>query len=622
MFDSTKQSLRTLLEQVRDGRIQLPEFQRDYVWSEEAVTSLLASISKGYPVGALLTLERGGEVDFKPRGIEGTKFGSVTPEFLLLDGQQRMTSLFQSLIASEAAKLKDEKGKPIQRFFYLDMKKVLSSEVDFEDSIVTIGPEKIKYMAFGKDIALDLRTTENEIENCMFPLNLTFDDRKWSFEYQNHWKGKDQPEPADYQKFYNSVIEKMVRYEMPIIKLTKDNGRHAVCTIFEKVNVGGVKLDAFELLTAIFAGTGDGYDLRADWRGVQGTPGRLARMCVNTPTAGIFTRIASTDFLQAATILHTMNRKKEKVGDGPTPPVSCKRDELLALPLSSYKQYADVLEYGYKQAAQFLAAQSILYGNDLPYPPQVTILACIFALLGPKAQNAAVTEKLEKWYWRGILGEFYSSAVESKIARDVPELVEWLTTDGAPPRSFEEATFDSARLYYFRRRQAAPYRGYHALLMKSGCEDFVNGKPFELMTLWQSPIDVHHIFPQSWCKKNQIDGGRMDSIINKTPLSDKTNREIVRGDPPSIYLKRIENDYGISSGQLDNILRTHLIEPQHLRNDDFEAFYIARKEALAKLGGSATGRAVAIDNSIEEPIATEDDFELPDDIERVPVATE
>jgi uncharacterized protein with ParB-like and HNH nuclease domain len=70
-FDSTKNTLEKLLEQVDEGSLQLPEFQRDYVWTEEAVVSLLASIAKGYPVGALLLLERGGEVDFQPRAIEG-----------------------------------------------------------------------------------------------------------------------------------------------------------------------------------------------------------------------------------------------------------------------------------------------------------------------------------------------------------------------------------------------------------------------------------------------------------------------------------------------------------------------------------------------------------------------
>ncbi len=67
MFDTTKEDLKDILRKVEEGKLQLPDFQRDYVWGDEDVRSLIASIAKGFPVGALLTLETGGEVEFKPR---------------------------------------------------------------------------------------------------------------------------------------------------------------------------------------------------------------------------------------------------------------------------------------------------------------------------------------------------------------------------------------------------------------------------------------------------------------------------------------------------------------------------------------------------------------------------
>ena len=102
-FDTTKTNLKDLLAAAHTGKLQLPDFQRDYVWDEDGVRSLLASIAKGFPVGALLTLERGGSVEFKPRGLRGTPFEHKpeeecpAPETLLLDGQQRMTSLYQAI---------------------------------------------------------------------------------------------------------------------------------------------------------------------------------------------------------------------------------------------------------------------------------------------------------------------------------------------------------------------------------------------------------------------------------------------------------------------------------------------------------------------------------------------
>jgi uncharacterized protein with ParB-like and HNH nuclease domain len=97
-FDSTKKPLEDLLKSARDGTLQLPDFQRGWVWDDEALRSLLASISRSFPVGALMTLQTGGEVRFKPRLIEGapTKNENVRPDALLLDGQQRITSLFQT----------------------------------------------------------------------------------------------------------------------------------------------------------------------------------------------------------------------------------------------------------------------------------------------------------------------------------------------------------------------------------------------------------------------------------------------------------------------------------------------------------------------------------------------
>src|SRR5438477_11968016 len=101
MFESTKEDLKDLLKKANQGRLQLPDFQRDYVWGDDDVQSLIASIAKGFPVGALLTLETGGPVEFKPRVLAGVKENGAKPEELLLDGQQRMTSLYQSMFSEK-----------------------------------------------------------------------------------------------------------------------------------------------------------------------------------------------------------------------------------------------------------------------------------------------------------------------------------------------------------------------------------------------------------------------------------------------------------------------------------------------------------------------------------------
>ena len=100
MFLTNPRQLSQLLKEAHEGRLQLPDFQRSYVWGDEDVRNLIASVAKGYPIGAFLSLQTGGEVRFKPRlleGVNGRDAGYTPPAELLLDGQQRLTSLYQTL---------------------------------------------------------------------------------------------------------------------------------------------------------------------------------------------------------------------------------------------------------------------------------------------------------------------------------------------------------------------------------------------------------------------------------------------------------------------------------------------------------------------------------------------
>jgi hypothetical protein len=615
-FDSTKDDLVELLKQVKKGELQLPEFQRDYVWSEDAVISLIASIAKGYPVGALLTLKRGGDVDFKPRGIEGTKFTDAEPEELLLDGQQRMTSLFQALYADTPANILTTKNKREKRYFFLNIEKALSSAYAFEEAVETVPESKKRMTNFNRTLDLDVSTPELQYEQHLFPLNHVFDERDWLRNWRDYCKAKSVDVSDLDRDFYEKILKGIQRYEMPIIRLGKDNGREAVCTIFEKVNVGGVKLDAFELVTAIYAGTGkSGFDLRHDWWGDDKTHGRVGRIKEDTKSAGgVFDKLASTDFLQACTLLHTVERRalEEQAGKKglELPPVSCKREELLRLPLDAYQRHADAIENGFREAAKFVGEQRIVYDAELPYFPQLVALAALFALSGTKADNAAWRAGLSRWYWAGVLGEHYGSGTDTKIARDIPELKAWLEDGAAEPQMFKQVYFQADRLYSLRSRRAAAFKGFHALMMRHGCRDFVSGKPFDIMTLWQETVDVHHIFPQSWCKAQKLDWQVYDSIINKTPLSAVTNRYIVRGDAPSVYLKRIEDDHNIEPQMLDEILRSHLIDPALLRADDFEGFIADRRDRLANLAAEAMGKKVEAQLKDDEGIDVSETLSL------------
>jgi hypothetical protein len=75
------------------------------------------------------------------------------------------------------------------------------------------------------------------------------------------------------------------------------------------------------------------------------------------------------------------------------------------------------------------------------------------------------------------------------------------------------------RLKTMRMRLSAAYKGMNALLMKEGAQDFRSGQKFDHTIFFGENVDIHHLFPQEWCKQHGIKPAVFDSIINKTPLS-------------------------------------------------------------------------------------------------------
>jgi hypothetical protein len=145
-----------------------------------------------------------------------------------------------------------------------------------------------------------------------------------------------------------------------------------------------------------------------------------------------------------------------------------------------------------------------------------------------------------------------------------------------------------------RMRLSAAYKGVNILLMKEGAQDFRSGQKFDHTVFFGENVDIHHIFPQDWCKHNGISPHVFDSIINKTPLSYRTNR-IIGGVAPSEYLSKLEKGNEttppISPEKLDGFLTSHLINPFLLRVDDFGGFMEDRQKKLLSLIEKATGKA-------------------------------
>ncbi|PWR22629.1 GmrSD restriction endonuclease domain-containing protein [Zavarzinia aquatilis] len=599
-FQTNPIDLYRLLDECHRGAIQLPDFQRSWVWDEDRIKSLIASISRAFPVGAIMSLDTGGPVNFKPRPIEGTppEAGRVQPQSLLLDGQQRLTSLYQVSIRGEVVETVTPKRKKVRRWFYIDIRKALDSSVDRELAIVAVPEDKIERSAFGHPTGLDLSTSHKEYAALMFPVTQVFDWDRWQDGFDHFWSGADHGATRElFRAFKRQVLENFKYYRVPVIALDRTTSKEAVCVVFEKVNTGGKPLDAFELVTAMFAASG--HELRKDWYGGGAEKGRQRRLAevlrLGDSEAGILAGVSNTDFLQAVSLFHTRDKRRAAEAEGrEAPPVSGNRQALLDLPLDAYLKYQDQVEKGFVQAAKFLHLLHVYRIFDLPYQSQVVPLAAILADIGSAWEHDGNRRKLVQWYWCGVFGELYGSAAETRIARDFMEVPAWLST-GVEPTTVKDAIFRADRLKTMRMRISAAYKGVNALLMKEGARDFRSGQGFDHTVFFGENVDIHHIFPKKWCVANKILPSEYDSIINKTPLSYRTNR-IIGGDAPSKYLGRLEkgtsDSPAINRRTLEHHVASHLLEPLLLYEDRYHDFMADRQRRLIGLIEDAMGKRV------------------------------
>lgn len=609
-FDSTKTSLSALLDQVVDGRLQLPDFQRGWVWDDEHIRSLLVSIARSFPIGAVMLLEIGGAVRFQVRPVEGVDLPQPSADLaeqLILDGQQRLTSLTQVLRLAKPVATRDAKKKELQLHYYFDIDKALEGPASLADAIVAVDEERTLRGDFGRKVVLDLSTQEKELAAFHFPCSQILDSSAWEYALiqADHERFK------RFIQFRKEVLDPFRSYMLPVISLKKATSKEAVCLVFEKVNTGGVPLSVFELVTATFAA--DGFNLREDWFGVKGKGGRFAALARRP----LLRDIQPTDFLQAVSLLHSSERRAADLVAGRTgkdaTAVTAKREHILELPLSAYRRWADALSAGFEHAERFLRSEGFHHPKFLPYRTQLTPLAVLLTRLGERWREPLIKAKLARWFWSGVFGELYGGAVETRIALDVQQVAGWVDDPRAPePATVQAAGFNPNRLDTLRSRTSAAYRGLYVLLQRDGAQDFFWKSRMVDLDRDEVKLDIHHIFPKKWCLDRGISPRVFDSIVNKTAVSYKANR-MIGGHAPSKYLAQIQGhaQVQLADAPMDSILQSHLIEPSHLRADDFQAFYAARKTSLLRLVEGAMGKApltsVAVVDDLEDAFDDDDE---------------
>lgn len=542
--DTNPKRLLDLLERIEAGDMVLPDFQRDFVWEPSATQALIVSIANSYPAGSILRVRDRDRV-FSARAFEGAPAANEHHTFLVLDGQQRLTSLYQAFY-----------GKGDHRY-YLSIQKLIEGE-DFEDAISYL---RITRSAFKRREELSFQA-----ENLVLPLSVL---RGGTGAYLNwmltvvdtHPESERNQLQQQLLKIRGDWIDAFERYDFPVVTLSADTEPAALCTIFETLNRTGVKLSVFELLTARF--WSHDLKLRELWEQAHSDHPLIAHFDVDPYYVLMAIALAS----------------------GKTP--SCKRGDVLNLT-------AEQVIAWWQPVIQALALSLTILHDDcwvlqpkwLPFNTMLTPMSAALARAGAGKGVAvgAQREQIKRWFWCSVFSQAYESAPNSQSARDVGELIPWLS-DGASaaPENLRSFRFNPEQLREVTPRQRALYRATICLILATGDRplDFHSGAVLNEQILASSGIDDHHIFPAKFLDDRGIDPRLRDCVLNRCLIDSHTNQRISCR-APSDYMADLRNEPGFP---METVLASHLIpdgDESGLWTNDFELFLAQRQERLSR----------------------------------------
>lgn len=542
--DTNPRELKELLGQIHSREAALPDFQRDFVWDPNATQELIVSIAANYPAGSLLRIRNTHDL-FANREVQGApQLNGHRPTYLVLDGQQRLTSLYQAFYG-----VGDHK-------YFLDLRRLVAGE-EFEECLFHLRAN-VKH-------AHDYEDLETQVRDLVLPLSVLKGGAggfsRWSREVARATESDE--ERRDLEERLDEVQEHWIQtiddYRFPVVTLSDQTNAEAVCTIFETLNRTGVKLSPFELLTARF--WPQNVNLRHLWAQAQ----QQEPIIVDFEVDPYY-------LLQAVSLVSR-----------PTP--ACKRSDVLSLRAEAINEWWEACVAGLGEGLEILRQDcGVLTKSWLPiYPLLVTVSAVLAFEDGTKGpRKAAVREKIGRWFWCSVLGGKYESGPNSQATKDVLELHTWFD-GGSPPETVSEFQFDPQILRDTTFRQRALYRGLMCVVLRRRPRDFYTGAVLNEDLIFEGHVDDHHIFPRAWLDDSIYAASTpprlRDSILNRTLIDRKTNISIGKR-APSNYLADIKEALGSTFPEL---LASHLLpfEPDSpLWHDDFDRFLDMRQEAF------------------------------------------
>jgi hypothetical protein len=513
-----------LLAEIENGQTKIPQFQREFVWSLGQSANLMDSIIKGYPIGTFIfwnTNERLRAVRDIGNFVLPEPQDGVFVNYVL-DGQQRMTSLFASL---KGLKVQRESGK-IDDFaeIYIDL------EATEDDQIVLVD-------ITGKNEGAIIRITE-----------LLNAGLKTLAKYEEVYHSK--------LDLYKKTIQ---AYNYSII-LLKNAPIDIATEVFTRINEGGKKLSLFEIMIAKTYDYNREFDLATKYR-------------------ELISELVPVNFetISDATILQTVAIILEK---------DCKRQEILKLDKQKFIDEWDNVILSIKKAIEYFKfTYRIPVSKLLPYNALVVPFAYFFYHY-KKQPTGDKQKYLQDFFWRCALSGRYSSAVESKLAQDIKRMDEILegklprydwAIDTSPEFIKNNGWFSASRSYI---------KAILCIYAYQQPKSFNSNGIVNISNNWltiATSKNYHHFFPKAYLKKKlnwEHKEFYINHIVNITIVDDYLNKREISAKAPSKYMK----EFAKNNKVIGDTMQIHLINDIDLFGiwkDDYAAFFNNRAEAIS-----------------------------------------
>lgn len=479
--------LRRVIEKILSGAIRIPGFQRKFVWEPSRAALLMDSIYKGYPFGSVL-LWRTRSVLKTEKALGGFMLPNAEagyPVDYVLDGQQRLTSIFATFQTELPAKIEDpEIWLPI---FY-----DFEAEEDAQES---------------RFIAL---ASSDSHESRYFPLRVFFDAVQFA-----------RAMSALPEARQNEIVRVQERFKEALIPAetfeTEDRGRVAI--VFERVNRMGVELDMFELLTAWT--WSEEFDLQDRFNELAGD-------------------LSEFGFEDAGSDHDLLLRCCAAILKGDPSPAS-----MIDINGAEFRTKFEIVTKSLERAVDFLRDQlQVRHVKFLPYSAQLIPLAAYFSVDQSASVSASDSAALKRWFWRSTFAHRYSGNPGRNIRADVDEALK-LRHGAQSDLDGLAVSVDSSFFTQnnFSARTVAS-KALILLLAQQSPLSFLSGQRIFLDQVLSEPNrkEFHHCAPRAWVRDNRTNSfSRVNSLANYAMISRVENREI-SDLPPSAYRAMMQGD--------------------------------------------------------------------------------